>query len=141
MRITFPMSCSRAPIDISSGEANSFLVAIILANIALERECSQSPIMLFCIISKTDTPKRSPFTAFSPSITIAWLTEDILPGKPYTGEFTIFSILAVRVGSEATKSVIFLSDTEGSSISPRIFLKIGGIVGRLSIFSTLARTS
>jgi len=45
--------------------------SIILANMAVERECSQSPIMFFCIISKTDTPKRSPFTAFNPRITIA----------------------------------------------------------------------
>jgi hypothetical protein len=49
---------------------------------AVPRECSQRPIIVFCMSSKTETPRRRPFTTVSPSRMTAWLTDEILPGNP-----------------------------------------------------------
>jgi hypothetical protein len=91
--------------------------------------------------SKTETPNSSPLTTFVPRSITAWLTEEIRPGKPYTGELTMRSTLVVSAGSLEMNSLISPSETLGFSTIESNRLSTIGIVGRLLISSTRLRSA
>jgi hypothetical protein len=68
------------------------------------------------------------------------LTEEILPGKPYTGELTILRVFVVSTGSPEMNWLISVTDTDGSETSSMSLFATVGMVARVLTASILFLT-